>query len=112
MLGLTFKPNVPDIRNSKVADLVFALKDLGHQIDVHDPLACPQAALHEYGIHIIPEPKDKKYDLIILAVPHREIIQNFDRFEDLLAINGGIADLKNALTKSENKANISHIWTM
>lgn len=112
MLGLTFKPNVPDIRNSKVADLVFALKDLGHQIDVHDPLVCPQAALREYGIHIIPEPRDKKYNLVILAVPHREIVQNFDRFADLLAVNGGIADLKNALTKSKNKSIIPKFWTM
>lgn len=112
MLGLTFKPNVPDLRNSKVADLVFALRNLGHQIDVHDPLVCSQAALDEYGIDIIFEPKDKKYNLIILAVPHRDIVREFNRFSDLLINDGGVADLNNALAKSGQRPNNLKIWTM
>lgn len=112
MLGLTFKPNVPDLRNSKVADLVFALKDLGHQIDVHDPLACPKAALHEYGFHIIPEPEDQKYDLIILAVPHLEFVKGFSRFLGLLTVSGGVVDLKNALAAAGQSATGYKIWTM
>lgn len=112
MLGLTFKPNVPDLRNSKVADLVFALKDLGHQIDVHDPLACPLAAFREYGFNLISELEFKEYDLIVLAVPHRTIVQDFDRFIRLLTVNGGIVDLKNALAESRQESNIFKIWTM
>lgn len=112
MLGLTFKPNVPDLRNSKVADLVFALKDLGHKIDVYDPLASPQAAFHEYGLNLISEHEYKEYDLIILAVPHLEIVQDFDRFTDLLTSNGGIVDLKNALAESGQKPNSFRMWTM
>lgn len=112
MLGLTFKPNVPDLRNSKVADLIFALEHLGHQIDVHDPLACPQAAFHEYGFNLISEPEFKSYDLIVLAVPHRTIVRNFDRFTDFLKINGGIVDLKNALAESGQKSDSFKIWTM
>ncbi len=112
VLGLTFKPDVPDLRNSKVADLVLALRGLGHQIDIHDPLASPQAALHEYGLDIVPEPKDVEYDMIVLAVPHRELIQNFARFVGLLSSGGSIIDLKNALTMSGQRPDGIRLWTM
>lgn len=112
VLGLTFKPDVPDLRNSKVADLVWALRGLGHQIDIHDPLASPQEALHEYGLDIVPEPKDVEYDMIVLAVPHRELIQNFGRFVGLLTSGGSIVDLKNALTMSGQRPDGIRLWTM
>lgn len=112
VLGLTFKPDVPDLRNSKVADLVFALSALGHQIDIHDPLASPQSALKEYGFEIVPEPKDVEYDLIVLAVPHRELLQDFGRFIELLASGGGVVDLKNALTMSGQRPTGIRLWTM
>ena len=54
MLGLTFKPDVPDLRNSKVVDVVRRLTWLGHRVTIHDPLADPAAAEREHGLRIEP----------------------------------------------------------
>jgi UDP-N-acetyl-D-galactosamine dehydrogenase len=111
MLGLAFKQDVPDLRNSKVADLVAAFQDLGHRVDVHDPVVSSQEALHEYGIEMLAAP-EAEYDLIILAVPHRALVGDFGRFAGLLAKNGGIVDLKNALAGSEQLPAGCKLWTM
>jgi UDP-N-acetyl-D-galactosamine dehydrogenase len=98
VLGLAFKPDVPDLRNSKVADLIAAFCSLGHHVDVYDPLVSTQEARHEYGIDLVSAPTgDTRYDLVVLAVPHRTLVEKFDRFAALLGDKGGVADLKNAL---------------
>ncbi|RXD02142.1 nucleotide sugar dehydrogenase [Sphingomonas sp. UV9] len=112
MLGLAFKQDVPDLRNSKVADLVAAFQGLGHQVDVHDPLVSAPDALHEYGLEIVAAPGDIAYDLIVLAVPHRELVVDFARFTRLLAPGGGIVDLKNALAGSGQVPVGMKLWTM
>ena len=71
MLGLTFKPDVPDVRNSKVADVVRRLAWLGHEITIHDPLADPAAAFGELGLAPDPGALDRQYDVVVAAVPHR-----------------------------------------
>jgi UDP-N-acetyl-D-galactosamine dehydrogenase len=111
MLGLAFKQDVPDLRNSKVADLIAAFQNLGHRVDVHDPVVSSMEALHEYGIEMLAAP-EAEYDLIILAVPHRALIRDFGRFAGLLAKNGGIVDLKNALAGSEQLPAGCKLWTM
>ena len=70
VLGLTFKENVPDIRNSKVVDIVRELESLGAKVQVHDPLAFAQEAMHEYAIGLIDEAALPKADAVILAVAH------------------------------------------
>lgn len=72
VLGITFKENCPDIRNSKAATLVRALMDLGHNVDVWDPYADPEEVYEEYGIQILTSsPLDaKRYDGLIATVPH------------------------------------------
>jgi UDP-N-acetyl-D-galactosamine dehydrogenase len=112
MLGLAFKQDVPDLRNSKVADLVAAFQALGHQVDVHDPLVSAPEALHEYGLEIVAVPDTAEYDLIVLAVPHRELVEDFGRFAQVLAPGGGIVDLKNALAGSPQIPTGSKLWTM
>ncbi len=111
MLGLAFKQDVPDLRNSKVADLVAAFQGLGHQVDVHDPLVSAPEALHEYGLALVDAPVDV-YDLIVLAVPHRELVEDFARFTKQLAPDGGIVDLKNALAWSGQLPDGMKLWTM
>ena len=112
VLGLAFKPDVPDLRNSKVADLVAAFRDLGHDVDVHDPLVSADEARHEYGIELIPAPSvDARYDLVVLAVPHRDLIEGFDRFARVLGESGCVADLKNALTTAALPSGVKK-WTM
>lgn len=70
VLGLTFKENVPDIRNSRVVDVVRRLEWLGHDVAVHDPLADPAEAFREYGIRPITRDEWDRYDALVGAVPH------------------------------------------
>ena len=72
MLGLTFKENCPDLRNTKVVDVIRELRDLGADVDVHDPWVDTDEALKEYGINLVPELIDGTYDAVILAVAHRQ----------------------------------------
>ncbi|TCJ40241.1 nucleotide sugar dehydrogenase [Parafrankia sp. BMG5.11] len=98
MLGLTFKEDVPDLRNSKVADLISALEARGHQITVHDPQADPEEALDEYGIKISPAALSGTYDMVVLAVPHREYrTLGAAALRESLAPGGTLADLKGVL---------------
>lgn len=71
VLGLTFKENVPDLRNSKVPDIIHELKDYGVQVLVHDPIAESEEAVEEYGIRLSNWDDLKQVDGIILAVAHR-----------------------------------------
>jgi len=75
VLGLTFKENCPDLRNTRVVDIVAELADYGVQVDVHDPWADPAEAWAEYGIELVAEPEPGAYDAIVLAVAHREFGQ-------------------------------------
>ena len=74
VLGLTFKENCPDIRNSKVADLVRELQDYGCDVLVHDPIAEPAEAQHEYGIALTPWEKLPQADALVAAVSHRSYL--------------------------------------
>jgi len=72
VLGITFKENCPDIRNSKVVDVINGLKDFGCTVDVHDPLVDAKDVYREYGIELTSKLPDTKYDAIVLAVGHSE----------------------------------------
>jgi UDP-N-acetyl-D-glucosamine/UDP-N-acetyl-D-galactosamine dehydrogenase len=72
MMGLTFKENCPDLRNSKVADVVNELQKYGAKVDVYDPWIDAAEAQHEYGIKPIRKPAKGRYDAIVLAVAHKE----------------------------------------
>jgi len=98
VLGLTFKENVPDLRNSKVADTIAALTALGHSVTVHDPHADAGEALHEYSLTLDPEALEKRYDLVLLAVPHADYLAlGAARLTALAGEAGLFADLRNAL---------------
>jgi UDP-N-acetyl-D-glucosamine/UDP-N-acetyl-D-galactosamine dehydrogenase len=75
VLGLTFKENVPDIRNSKVIDIVRELHEFGVETFVHDPLVAPDEALHEYGVRLADWDTLPAADALILAVPHRQFLE-------------------------------------
>jgi UDP-N-acetyl-D-galactosamine dehydrogenase len=72
MLGLTFKEDCPDLRNTRVVDIVHGLEDYGMAVEVHDPWADPQEADHEYGVTLTPEPVRGGYDAVVLAVAHEK----------------------------------------
>jgi UDP-N-acetyl-D-galactosamine dehydrogenase len=70
ILGLTFKENCPDLRNTRVVDIIKEFMDYNAKVDVYDPWVNPEEAEHEYGISLISEPEVEKYDAIVLAVSH------------------------------------------
>jgi UDP-N-acetyl-D-galactosamine dehydrogenase len=70
VLGLAFKENCPDLRNTRVVDILTALREYHVQADVHDPWIDPAQAQHEYGLEPLPTPEHGAYDAIILAVAH------------------------------------------
>ncbi|NMM46804.1 Vi polysaccharide biosynthesis UDP-N-acetylglucosamine C-6 dehydrogenase TviB [Marinigracilibium pacificum] len=98
ILGITFKENCPDIRNSKVIDVISELKSFGANIDVYDPLADPEEVKEEYGIELISKPS-KKYNAIVMAVSHNE----FDglNWSDIKNGNTVVYDVKAKLDKEE-----------
>lgn len=75
VMGLAFKENCPDLRNSKVIDIILELKALNAEIDVYDPWVVPSEAKHEYGIDLLEgAPNPETYDAIVLAVGHKEFV--------------------------------------
>ncbi len=74
ILGLAFKENCPDLRNTRVTDIIDELRTYNVDVDVHDPWVSPAQASHEYGISPVAEPAPGGYDAVILAVAHRQFV--------------------------------------
>jgi len=72
VMGLTFKENCPDVRNTKVVDILSELEEYNINVDVYDPWANAEEAKHEYGVQIIDAPKPQQYDAVIFAVAHQQ----------------------------------------
>ena len=79
VMGLTFKEDVPDLRNSKVADVIARLKWIGHNVTVHDPLADAAEAMHEYGLMLDPGALERRYDAVVVAVPAQALSRDVPR---------------------------------
>lgn len=102
IMGLTFKENCPDLRNTRVIDVMQGLQGFGLQVDVHDPLADPAEVRHTYGFDMVAQPQAGTYDGIILAVAH-DTFKTMSA-EDIRALGreGAILyDLKYILTEDE-----------
>jgi UDP-N-acetyl-D-galactosamine dehydrogenase len=108
ILGLTFKENCPDIRNTRVVDIVHAFKEYGCAVDVYDPWASPSEVLHEYGLSLTKElhaPRSMPqasggYDAIVLAVAHDEFkAMSKAKLKSLCADSYVIYDIKNVLPR-------------
>ncbi len=98
VLGLTFKENVPDLRNSKVADLIAGLRQQGHRVAVHDPLANPAEARQEHGIDLLETIPENQFDAVVLAVPHADYRALAGvELGRLVRPDGLFADIKNAV---------------
>lgn len=97
ILGITFKENCPDIRNTKVVDIYHAFREYTHNITICDPWANEEAIKHEYGIDIVREVPQEKYDAVILAVAHDKFI-NAD-IKNIVREGGVIYDVKGILPR-------------
>lgn len=98
MLGITFKENCPDVRNTKIVDVIAALKDYGIDITIYDPWANPAEVAHEYQLDTIKELPSTKYDAIVLGVAHKEFLSL--PLDDLRNANSVLYDVKGILEKN------------
>ncbi len=97
VLGLTFKENCPDVRNSKVVDLISELKDFGATVDVYDPVADQQAAKRQHDIELLDSVKNEHYDAAVVAVNHLALDEKLHSIVQFLKPSHVIYDIKHAL---------------
>jgi UDP-N-acetyl-D-galactosamine dehydrogenase len=110
ILGLTFKENVPDLRNSKIPDIVAELAQYGVTAMVHDPMGDPHEAMEEYKIQLAPLDRFVDLDALILAVAHKEYLQDkglIGRVRD----GGVVIDVKSALDPTKLGRNVAY-WSL
>ena len=112
ILGLTFKENVPDLRNSRVPDIVGELRQFGIEPLVHDPMADPEEALEEYGLRLSSFDELTGLDGLVVAVAHQEYLaMPREQLFGTLGPRGAIADVKSMLHPSEVPSSIAY-WSL
>jgi UDP-N-acetyl-D-glucosamine/UDP-N-acetyl-D-galactosamine dehydrogenase len=113
ILGLTFKENVPDTRNSKVLDIVRELLSFNVDVQVHDPLASPDEAKHEYGLALTDLDKLRPADAVILAVSHEDYVRGgWPLVTRLLKGGQGVVlDIKSQLDRATKPGGVD-LWRL
>ncbi len=102
IMGLTFKENCPDLRNTRVVDIINEFKAYHARVDVYDPWVDAKEAKHEYGLEVIAEPQAGTYDAIILAVGHKQFIDmGVDNIRRFGKADNILYDVKYALPKDQ-----------
>lgn len=115
ILGITFKENCPDVRNTKVIDIINELKEYGIDVLVHDPVASKEEVLEEYRINLVDKTDLKDLNCIVLAVAHNEFKENYSLdFLDQLYSKGKkvLIDVKGIIDKKECKARGYVYWRL
>ena len=112
ILGLAFKENVRDLRNSRVPDILAELREYGIDALVYDPLVDAEEAEEEFGIKLVGADAMKGLDALILCVPHREIMQDMNSNPAARLVEGGVlVDVKSALDPKQVPASVRY-WTL
>jgi UDP-N-acetyl-D-galactosamine dehydrogenase len=107
IMGLSFKENCPDLRNTKVIDIIEEFRDYGLEVEVYDPWVDPDDALLEYGIDIIAFPAQGRYDGVVLAVGHQEFIDMpGPQIRGFMKDQGVLFDVKNILPSHESDGSL------
>ncbi len=102
ILGITFKENCPDTRNSKVIDIIKELKSFRSNVEIYDPVANKKEIKNEYNINILDQPKENYYDLVVIAVGHQAFTDlGGQKIKMWCHPSGSIMDLKNTIPKHE-----------
>ncbi|MBA2660320.1 MAG: nucleotide sugar dehydrogenase [Nitrosospira sp.] len=113
VLGLSFKENCPDLRNSKVADLISELQSYGIEIHVHDPVASAEEARHEYGLNLESWEKLPCADAIIVAVSHREFLDRpLTDFQTKVSDKGCFIDVKSQFDQTALREAGLNVWRL
>jgi UDP-N-acetyl-D-galactosamine dehydrogenase len=110
--GITFKENVPDVRNSKVMDIYREFLEYGVKPVVCDPLASVEEVKKEYGIDLKPWNHQTPLDVVILAVPHRELREEFEDIKKHLAPRALIVDIKHVFSENDFTGTDQVYWTL
>ena len=111
VLGLTFKENVPDLRNSRVPDILAELRQFGIEPLVHDPLASPEEAAHEYGVKLSPLEEMTDLDGLVLAVGHEAYTADLQAVQARIRQGGVLIDVKSLLTPGEVREDLGY-WSL
>jgi UDP-N-acetyl-D-glucosamine/UDP-N-acetyl-D-galactosamine dehydrogenase len=113
VLGLTFKENCPDLRNSRVIDVIHELQSFGVTVHVHDPVADPQAAVHEYGVELTAWDELPRADAIVAAVAHKELrARSLDEVCAKVAAKGLYIDVKSHADAGALRARGVTVWRL
>ena len=113
LLGMTFKENCPDMRNSKVIDVVRELQSYGCQVHVHDPIADLEECQHEYGLNLTPWNELPQASAIIAAVVHKEYAEErVEKLLEKLVVGGVFTDVKSAFDPEVICAAGAHLWRL
>ncbi|MCL4163964.1 UNVERIFIED_CONTAM: hypothetical protein GTU68_005570, partial [Idotea baltica] len=100
-LGITFKENCPDVRNTKAVDVINQLKSYGTDVTIYDPWANPEEVKHEYNLETVLKLPNQKFDAIVLTVAHNEFLN--EDLNALLKPNGVLYDVKGVLKDKNSK---------
>ncbi len=112
VLGLTFKEDLPDLRNTKVADLIARLRSLGHRVDVADPYASRSQAKRHYGLELTEPTDDANYDAVVVAVPHRAYrTAGVEAVRKFLSSGGLLVDIKGVYDPAQVPSELRY-WRM
>lgn len=113
VLGLTFKENCPDLRNSKVVDLIRELESYGLQVHVHDPVADPEEAWREYGLRLESWDQLPRADALISAVSHRELLARpLAHYQDKVSAAGCFIDIKAHFDQRSLRDSGLNVWRL
>jgi UDP-N-acetyl-D-galactosamine dehydrogenase len=113
VLGLTFKENCGDIRNSKVIDIIHELQSYGVEVFVTDPQAAAEDALHEYGVHLLSWNELPRADAIVAAVAHKEYADlSIEDFAKKMVKGGAFIDVKSAFDAAAISAAGYRLWRL
>ena len=113
VLGLTFKENCPDLRNSRVVDIIDELREYSCKVLVHDPLADPAEALDEYGIELCALQDLSNCQAVILAVPHAQYLQmSTEEFGAMMDEDATLIDIKSVLDRTALEEAKLHLWRL
>lgn len=113
VLGLTFKENCPDLRNSKVADMIFELQSYGVDVHVHDPLADAEEAQHEYKLHLESWDELPRATVLIAAVSHQELMQRpLSDYQTKAFSNACFVDIKSKFDPKELAEAGFNVWRL
>jgi UDP-N-acetyl-D-galactosamine dehydrogenase len=111
VIGLTFKENVPDLRNSRVPDIIRELREYGIDPIVHDPMAAGEEARREYGIELRPFAALSELDGVILAVPHQQSLDQLDRIVASVRKGGLFIDVKSLISADDLRSDLRY-WSL